>query len=62
MKWISAVDTDDSKLQYKEFFKSLSSKYNNCIDKFFGLHDTKSLMNYGTLVNLYLLFHMDRLQ
>ena len=48
MKWISAVDADDSKLQYKEFLKSANSKYkhyflyyckkNNVLDKFLGLY------------------------
>ena len=27
MKWISAVDTDDSKLQYEEFLKSAYGEY-----------------------------------
>ena len=48
MKWISAVDADDSKLQYEEFLTSASSEYknhfldycrnNDSIDKFLGLY------------------------
>ena len=35
MKWISAVDADDSKLQYEEFLKSANSERIRTL--FFGL-------------------------
>ena len=48
MKWISAVDGDDSKLQYEEFSKSANGEYkhyflryckkNNCLDKLLALY------------------------
>ena len=51
MKWISAVDADDSKFQYEEFLTSASSEYKNhfldycrnsdSIDKFLGLYIDK---------------------
>ena len=48
MKLISAVDADDSKLQYEKFLKSTNGGYkhyfldycqkNNYLDKFLGLY------------------------
>ena len=72
MKWISAVDADDSKLQYEEFLTSASSEYKNhfldycrnkdSIDKFLGLLIKRNLIRFGTYVKLYSLYHMGRLQ
>ena len=64
MKWISAVDADDSKLQYEEFLTSASSEYknhfffyycrnNDSIDKFLGLYiDQKKIDKFWNICKI----------
>ena len=71
MKWISAVDTNYPKLQYENFwnlptastniFGIIVGKIIVLMGSFVHILIKKTLLNYGTFVNLHSLYHIDNL-